>query len=391
MRVAIIGGGVAGSATAVALRRIGAEVDVHEAYPDPAGPVGSFVSVAANGLRGLRALGVLDEVRRSGTAIARQRMYSTTGRLLGDVPRGRAAGDDLHSVTLLRAHLVECLRNAARAAGARIRTGERITDVGGLDADLVLGADGLWSVARRFVDPAAPDPRYAGLYTVSGVAPAVAGVEPDVFALTFARAGGFIHLRAADGTVWWSAQVASPAEPDLDGVTLDTLRHLFRREAVPSAVLQAAQGFARPTLMHVLPGARAWSRGNVLLVGDAAHPVGAGQGASMAIEDAVVLAQRLAAAPSIADALAGFEAARRPRVAQMVRTAERNKDAKVAGPLARRLRDLVMPVMVPRFLERATAWLYSYDLGELPEVTPPDRAAQGFRQAPPNLGLPSTA
>src|ERR1700761_6268356 len=103
MRVTVVGGGVAGSAAALALSRIGAQVTVYEAYADPAGPVGSYVSLAVNGLRALDALGCLEPVQRAGFPVARQRMWSGRGRLLGDVARGRRPGDPLLSVTLRRA------------------------------------------------------------------------------------------------------------------------------------------------------------------------------------------------------------------------------------------------------------------------------------------------
>ena len=131
MRVVIIGGGVAGSAAAVAMRRIGADVTVYEAYRDPAGPYGSFVSLAGNGLRALDALGALAAVQAAGFPVDRQLMWSGSGRLLGDVPRGRRAGDPLRSVTLMRSDLVAALRAEAtrlrcpdrhRRAGARPMT-----------------------------------------------------------------------------------------------------------------------------------------------------------------------------------------------------------------------------------------------------------------------------
>src|SRR5262245_12481060 len=100
MRIVVVGGGVAGAASAIALRRIGAEVTVYEAHADPAGEIGSFLSLASNGLRGLGALGCLEQVRRLGVAVPRQRIWSGSGRLLGDVPRGRSSGDTMHSVTL---------------------------------------------------------------------------------------------------------------------------------------------------------------------------------------------------------------------------------------------------------------------------------------------------
>ncbi|MFJ1758510.1 hypothetical protein [Kitasatospora sp. NPDC088134] len=65
------------------------------AGPDPTGRVGSFLSLAVNGLRALDALGCLDAVRTAGFEVDRQRMWSGRGRLLGDVPRGGPAGDPL--------------------------------------------------------------------------------------------------------------------------------------------------------------------------------------------------------------------------------------------------------------------------------------------------------
>ncbi|MEV4002343.1 FAD-dependent monooxygenase [Actinomadura sp. NPDC049753] len=374
MRVIVIGGGVAGAAGAVALRRIGAEVTVYEAYADPAGQVGSFLSLAVNGLRGLDALGCLEAVQRAGFAVPRQRLWAETGRLLGDTPRGRRAEDSLMSVTLMRGRLVEALRAEAVRAGAQVVTGERLVGAAtegtkvraefasGLtaEADLLVGADGIWSATRRILDPEAPEPRYSGLYTASGVASGV-DVEAGVFNMVFGRNGAFIHLAAPDGAVWWAAQVASPRQPDLASVDLDLLGRLYQREQMPAAVLAAATERHRPTLMHVLPEVPVWRNDRVVLVGDSGHPVGAGQGASMAIEDAVVLARALQEA-DVPAALALYEERRRARIAKMVRSASANRDAKTAGFLARKARNLVMPAAMKLFYERGVSWLYSHDV-----------------------------
>ncbi|MQY10773.1 3-hydroxybenzoate 6-hydroxylase 1 [Streptomyces sp. RB5] len=382
MKVIVIGGGVAGAASAIALRRIGAEVTVYEAYAEPAGQVGSFLSLASNGLRVLRSLGVLEQVRRAGIEVPRQRMWSGSGKLLGDVPRGRAGGDALHSVTLMRGALVETLRAEARAAGAVVVTGERLVDAipsgdgvravfsGGRTAEgsLLLGADGIRSATRPLLHPGAPAPEYAGLYSISGVADGV-DTEPGVFNMTFARGGAFIHLAAPGGRVWWAAQVADPVEPELtftDDEWLRRLAGIYRHERLPSAVVAASTELHRPTSMHKLDAIGVTHNDRIALLGDAAHPVGAGQGASMALEDALVLAQSLAAQVSVAAALEAYDDARSARVAKMAEAAGSNRDAKTAGPLARRLRDLVMPVGVRLFYERATSWLYTYDCGELP-------------------------
>jgi salicylate hydroxylase len=103
-----------------------------------------------------------------------------------------------------------------------------------------------------------------------------------------------------------------------------------------------------------------------VLVGDAAHPAGSGQGASMALEDAVVLVRELAAAPSIPAALEAFDHTRQPRAGKLAKMESKNRDAKTAGPLAARLREIVMPQVFPRVYENATGWLYDFEPAELP-------------------------
>ena len=373
MRVVIAGGGVAGTACAVALAATGAEVTLYEAYEDPAGPVGSFLSLAANGLRGLEVLGALDAVRAAGFAVPRQRMWAGNGKLLGDVARARTAQDPMISVTLMRSDLVSVLREQARRAGARIVTGGRLTsdDLAAAAADgtdLVVGADGIWSATRRFLDPAAPDPVYGGQYSVSGVSRGL-GLEPGSWNMVYGRRGAFIYLPAPDGSVWWSAQVSAPEPPGPDAADLDRLATLYAAEHQAVRILQASDPATDTvhgvTSHHVLAPVPQWHDDRTVLVGDAAHPVGSGQGASMAIEDAIVLAQELQAKGSVAAALAGYDERRRPRVAKMAKTAASNRDAKVAGPVAARMRNLMMPLFFGRFYEKATAWLYAYDPGTL--------------------------
>jgi salicylate hydroxylase len=366
MKVVVAGGGVAGAASAIALARTGAEVTVYEAHEDPAGPVGSFLSLAANGLRGLEVLGCLPQVQSAGFAVARQRMWAGSGKLLGDVPRGRRSGDPLHSVTLMRADLVTVLRDTAARAGATIITGQQLTWDGPRrpGTDLVVGADGIWSAARRAVDPAAPEPAYAGLYSVSGVSNGLDWAEPGAWNMIFGRPGAFIYLPAPDGTIWWSAQVSSPMPPaDLSAVGPGQLATLFRRERQAVDILRGARTVHNATLHHVLAPVSRWHDRDLVLVGDAAHPAGAGQGASMAIEDAVELARQLRRPGTVAEALAGYDRIRRDRAGKMAKIAAANRDAKTAGPVAVRLRNLLMPFFFNRFYERATGWLYDYQPG----------------------------
>ncbi|HYQ63634.1 NAD(P)/FAD-dependent oxidoreductase [Actinophytocola sp.] len=372
MQVTVAGGGVAGTVSAIALRRIGADVTVYETYPDAAGDIGGFISLASNGLRALDAAGLEDAVRAHGVDVAVQRMWAGGGKLLGENPRGRRSTDPRHSITIRRADLVATLREAAAAAGVRLVTGERVTDAtpagdgvrvtlasgNTVDSDLLVGADGLWSTVRTILDADAPRPEFAGILTVFGTS--TTPTPPGAFNMIMGRGGAFAHLDAG-GTTWWAAQVLEP-DPDTP-IDLGVLRDRYRQDKQALTILDNAAIPQRPTRDHVLALVPTWHNDRIVLVGDAAHPVGAGQGASMAIEDTVVLAQRLATDP----ALAAYDAARRDRIGKMLKAGHDNRARKkAAGPVRRRVTDAVMSFGLKHFYEKATGWLYHYDVGELP-------------------------
>ena len=295
------------------------------------------------------------------------------GKLLGDVARGRRPGDPLHSVTLLRADLVAALRAAALESGARIVTGQRLdgeSDPRTADADLIVGADGIWSATRRALDPAAPEPAYARLYSVSGISGKVpAGLPRDGFNWIFARHGVFIFLPVPDGTVWWTAQVCAPEPPpDPAAIGVAELTALFGAEAQATAVLRSAAAVRTVNLGHVLKPLIRRHGDRIVLIGDAAHPAGAGQGASIAMENAVILARHLAVAGTgaIPGALAAFDRERQPRAGKLAKMETSNRDAKTAGPIATRMREMIMPHTFNRFYEKATGWLYDFGPGTLP-------------------------
>lgn len=380
MRVLIAGAGVAGAAAAIALRRTGAEVDVYEAHPDPGGDVGSFVSLAANGLRGLDALGCLDAVRRAGVEVERLHAFSADGEPVSDTPRGRREHDTLRSVTLLRGRLVGALRAQAEQEGVRIRTGDRLAGVrdfgdrvaavldggGAPEGDLLVGADGIWSAVRGALRPEAPSPHYAGLYAISGTSdPARAGIAADPRAVSVrpTHAGGvFFHVGAPDGRIWWSAQVPCADEPErpLGPVGADRLAALaaaYRDDPVPAALVSATVRAHPFTVMHAMDPVPAWTGGRTVLIGDAAHPVGAGQGASMALEDALVLAALVGGAADVPGALAAYRAERAPRVERVLEMAAANRAVKKTGAAP----DAAAGLSQREEREAFADWLYGYD------------------------------
>ncbi|MFJ3927151.1 FAD-dependent monooxygenase [Streptomyces sp. NPDC090022] len=138
---------------------------------------------------------------------------------------------------------------------------------------------------------------------------------------------------------------------------------------MPSALLAAATRTHRATLTHKLAEVAVRYDGRTVLIGDAAHPVGAGQGASMAIEDAVTLARCVATAPSVPAALTAYDALRRPRSpgrsARRPATATRRPRARCAAACTRPY----SPLALRYGYERSTRRLCTHEVIPLP--TPP--------------------
>ncbi|MBE1878107.1 FAD-dependent oxidoreductase [Myceligenerans pegani] len=376
MDVIIIGAGIAGPVTAMALRKAGIRAEVYEAYDSGADGVGAFLSLAPNGLAALDLIGI-DPRDLGGFDTTALELRGATGRPLARIPMGRGDGPATQSVR--RADLYAALRDEALRRDIPIHYGKRLTGVtttpGGVEAafadgttahgDLLLGADGVRSRVRSLLDPDSPDPRYTGLLNTGGYA---TGVDVDtpagLFVMQFGRRAFFGHVRRAAGDVWWFANVPSrraltdaetaerrPAEwrarleglfADDDGPAVDLIR------ATPDAV--------GPWNTLDLPRVPVWHRGPVGLIGDAAHAISptSGQGASLAIEDGILVATALRDHGSPADALAAFERARRGRVERMIAQAKRTANTKIPNPLTRTLRDHVILPLVGRAAARAT-------------------------------------
>jgi 2-polyprenyl-6-methoxyphenol hydroxylase-like FAD-dependent oxidoreductase len=350
----IIGGGVAGAATALALHKAGLEATIHEARPGPEDG-GVFLTLASNGIDALRTLRADAHVLAAGFPTPAITLRSGTGKRLGAVRTGGTLPDGTVSHTLMRADLHRTLLDQVHARGIPVEYGTKLTTLDRGDADVLIGADGVHSTVRRLLDPKARGAVHAGLLNVGGVARGVTvDATPGTYEMIFGRRAFFGYVVPADATheVWWFANVpVRDAERDL--------ATLFAGDAGPAAELIAATADPSPAFaVHTVPNVRRWHDGRAtVLVGDAAHAPSpsSGQGASLAIEDAVVLAQCLRDAPDAAAALARYERTRRERVERIVKWAARVNSSKAAGPVGRRIRDAVMPLVLRMTADSAAA------------------------------------
>lgn len=386
-RVIVIGCGIGGPAAALALRRAGFEPVVYEAHDGSADHVGSFLNLASNGLDALQTLGVAHTIRTEGFPTPRMVMWSATGKRLGEVANGRTLPDGTESITIRRGLLHRVLRDEVARRAIRLETGKafvsaeesrgrvvaRFEDGSEAAGDLLVGADGIHSRVRRFVDPDCPPPRYTGQLSIGGIAPtsdvpATAGA----YHMIFGRRAFFGYAVRSSGEAYWFANVADPQATQRASLATASaedwkrrLMDLFRGDAGPA--VRMIEGTPEEQLaafpVYDMPTVPTWHRGSVVLLGDAIHATSpsAGQGASLAVEDALVLAKCLRDAPDGEAAFEAYESLRRERVERVVRYSKRVGSTKVAGAVGRFFRDLIMPLAL-RLYDGSSAhdWLYAH-------------------------------
>ncbi|MEU3490040.1 FAD-dependent monooxygenase [Streptomyces massasporeus] len=336
-RLLVIGGGAAGTAAALALHKAGFDVAVHEAHPDAAEDIGAFLTLASNGMRALAQIDATAAVTALGFPLTGMRMLDGSGTERAARPLGEAEDPALRFRCLRRGDLNTALQAEAARRGIPVRHGARLVSVDeGPDsvtahfadgatatADLLIGADGLNSTVRRSIAPTAR-PRYAGervFYGRTTDAPRLAAT--DVITFIRGTSVAFGHTASPEGETYWFARVAGdPLTPEeiARGTAArhrDLLVPLLREDATPAAgIVAATADDILATDATELPRGMPWRSARCLLIGDAAHAASpaTGQGASMALEDAVVLAKALRDAPDPDTALTTYENLRRPRV-----------------------------------------------------------------------------
>jgi FAD-dependent urate hydroxylase len=370
----IIGGGIAGPVTAMALQRAGIESVIYESRSPEETAGGAFLTVAVNGLDALRAIDAHRAVSASGFASRTIELQSGTGKRLGAVPMGGELADGTATHTMKRADLYRALLAEAWDRGIPIEHGKRLRNASPAPAggvvtwfedgtqaagDLVIGADGIFSRTRRIIDPAAPAPRYTGLGNIGGFCrqPSVTE-EPGKYVMIFGKRAFFGYLLDPSGEIWWFANPRAPTE--LTRVELASLGSeqwkerliaLFAGDAGPAVeIIRSTGGLLIGGNQYDMPSMPRWWRGPMIVIGDAAHAASptSGQGASLAMEDAVTLAQCLRDLPDARSAFVAYEEMRRPRVERIVAWAARMNSNKAPGRLGRALRDLVLPMILRR-------------------------------------------
>jgi salicylate hydroxylase len=345
MRIAIIGAGIAGLTTALALERVGLSCRVYEQAVELA-EVGAGLQLAPNAVRELRRLGLgaaLDEVAVRPAAIEMRRWDD--GELIMSTPlAGCEQRYGAPYLTVHRAGLHGCLfaslpsgtvRLGSRLAGLVERPDRvelRFADGHTADVDVVVGADGIHSVARELL--VRDQSRFSGQTIYRGLVPAVKVPDlaedpkvrlwlgPDQHCVSYPVSGGaWISFGATTPADGWDTESWTAA-----GQVEDVVRAYRGWHPRVMALLSAA-GPVRRWALHDRDAIERWSTDRLTLAGDAAHPMlpFLAQGANQAVEDAVVLADCLSrSAGAVSPALRRYQELRSARTAEVQRRSRGN-------------------------------------------------------------------
>ena len=382
--VLIAGAGIAGLSVALALARAGFDTIILEQRAD-ASEIGAGIQLGPNATRLLANLGVADRLRPLVVAPEILQIgQGKSGRPLAELPLGSlnethgspywtVARADLHAALrdrVIATHRVDIRENFMVESVVRTALGAIAVEASGeqVSGMALIGCDGLWSHVRDSVAPEVYG-KFAGKTAWRAMLPTA--VSSNSVNLWLAPDAHLVHYPVASGHA--TNLIAIIGDDDLTPA--------WDREADPAVIRARFADWAEPvrTLIGKATVWRKWplydmqplprlSIGPVTLAGDAAHPVlpFLAQGAGLAIEDAVVLARALSAAPgNPASAFAVYEQSRRLRAAKLANAARANGRTYHLDGVTAAARDLILRRTPARLLLSRYDWLYGYRADEI--------------------------
>jgi len=389
LHVLSIGGGIAGPALALFLKRAGVSQAVYEAY-DSGDGVGAGLGLAPNGMNVLDALGLAEKLKARGSLALDWNFRDERGRVLAQLSIDQAKyGQPVMS--MMRADIYAVLADEMRKQSIPVHYGKRLdriiqtadgrkvvayfADGSEAEGDLLVGADGIHSRTRSQIMPDAPQPEFVGITGIGGKVPrsevpALSPYDAKSFNFTFGPQGFFGYCGGSAGEEMWWANLPRQTPYSEDdykflspAVLCDQLMERFGGycEPIPSLIARTPEIMALNIFdIQSLPR---WHRDRVILIGDAAHAVSpnAGQGASLALEDSMYLAKLLRDSSDYSEAFERFERDRKPRVERIVAAGRRAaSDKTIVSPLVSKMRNVMIGLMLRVFGMPGQDWAFRY-------------------------------
>lgn len=381
--IIIVGGGIGGVATALALSRKGYPVQILEQAPELK-EIGAGIQMPPNAFKAFKALGVLEDVQKN--AAYPEKL------VLGDMLTGEAVYqspiDDefvarfgyryalLHRGDILEALLKNCRSSplVTLTTNSKVVKFEEADDrvvVTTADGSIYEGramvaADGLWSESRATLFGRAA-PSTDSYVLCRGVVP-VKEIPQELYSQSVTMWGGpeldFFHYPLRRDEIFnIGASYRDPSIKFEDGYprgNRDTMMQRFRDACPHVKALLEHIDVSKAWVLYDRPPLKEWSKGRVTLLGDAAHPtyIYISQGACMALEDAIVLAEMVDRHPAIEDAFVAYQKERYLRTARIQLTSRQFGEVYHAVGVQRELRNQLLADADPRGLHETLAWVF---------------------------------
>ena len=388
-KVIIIGCGVAGPSLSVALKLAGIDSEIFEAHDERYNF--GMLSLTPNTFNALDILGVSSMVIEEGFEIDGVSFYSSDGNMVGRMGSTSEMKNRYGSGTVMirRMLLNKILCEKAESLGVKINWSKKLKNVEfsndekviahfedgtKVSGDLLIGCDGIHSKTRNLIMPNFPNPTYTGTVLVGGIMDDSAKIPltSNTYHMTIGKNLHFGNLLEKSGEKLWWTYVPFPEESIKNNPKTswtDWKKKLFLLLQDDHMIVQESIEKTKETLLYLpiynIPHLPQWHKGLVCLIGDAAHAISphAGQGATMAIEDAVVLAKCLRDISNVQEAFRSFEKLRKQRTEKVVKMAQQlGSIFSMTNPIKKWFRNKVtMPIFIKRGLKSAD-WIYFYDV-----------------------------
>jgi len=389
----IIGAGVAGPILALQLKKIGLESEIFESRSKDNTKEGAFLGLTPNGLNVLKEFVDLSLLKEDYTP-GSMKFFNSKGKQIAEL--GTAYQKKQYGVETLqlkRANLNKYARIAATEAGIKIEynkkfvsyreTHDQVTahfaDGTTATGDIMIGCDGMFSEVRKQLFPDASVIKYTKLISTGGYAKIPGLSKPlDSIRMTFGERGFFAYSVSDKGEVWWfnnyfRAQEPKPYEIEqtLKTEIQDHLADVHKNDdpLFSQIIKNSHEIIAYP--IYDVPKLSHWYKGRVCLIGDAAHGISPhiGQGASLALEDTVVIAELLKLYKDYSTAFQAFQSERQPRVEKVIKSARKVGDTKTkTNPVAAWFRDRLIGFFIGKQIQQLD-WIYGWTYSHKKSLT----------------------
>ena len=381
----IIGCGVAGPALAIMLKRIGIESEIYEAV-DSLSDFG-VLSLTSNAIRMLKILEIYDKVKTKDTEGAF--FYKQDGKLFitFDVRDELKKYNNEEGFIMQRSQLLDALYEKAISENILIHFGKKLVDIKesnelvtaifddgtNTKGSFLIGCDGPFSKTRSIVLPDSPSPKYTGtIWIGANVGDSIKyDLQPNAFHMTFGKKAYFGSAIFLDRkAIWWTnyPYTEKQLKEEFHSISkeqwTDKLLEIHNDDhKLISDLIKSSDDKYVKIPLYDIPHLPVWHTNSVCLVGDAAHATSpyAGQGAAMALEDAIVLAKCIRDIPSLSKAFTTFEELRKDRVEQIVKMSlQYGELMKASNSIKRMFRDKMLSSMLNKSVVKKLDWLFSY-------------------------------